>query len=74
MKFSTEYHKALWGRIAKIEIETQELKKIVVLAGKEITEEWIKKKAQVISDWSHTWDFVDRKDFIRSLVEEIRGK
>lgn len=29
MRFSKKYHKALWGRIAKMEIETQELKKQV---------------------------------------------
>ncbi len=49
-------------------------KQIVALLKKEVTEEWIEEKARVISNWSHTWGFIDRKDFIRSLVEEVRGK
>ena len=48
-------------------------RQIVALIRKpEITEEWIEEKAKELCEQNYVDD--EAKDFIRSLIEEIRGK
>ena len=58
-----------------IEQDEQTFKEIMALLKKEVTEEWIEEKAMQIShafNDIHIVGMEQAKDFIRSLVEEIR--
>ncbi len=56
------------------EEDEQAYKEIVALIKKEVTKEWIDKKAKEMCMIANVEFFIYAQDFVRSIAEEIRGE